>query len=400
MENRHAKKLFYGGEANFKGNFIVKIYLSDKFVNGFDEAALVLCKNNLDQLNKIDLKKFKFIIISLEIAGTFNDLKYKNINNLIFKSKENISFFKEGDLIELSADGSLGRIFILYRMESSDNVIVPTNRCNNKCIMCPQPIYINESGTIDISRIEKIFSLIDRQTNFLTITGGEPTLLKESLIKILKICKNYLPNAKILLLTNGRMLSYISFVDAINSVGLKFLELGIPIHSYYGKGHDSITQVPDSFAQTIKAIKNLIASKNNIEIRVVIQKNNYLDLTKIADFIIKEIPDVNRVSFIGMEALGWALKNIKDVWIPYQEIKDHLEKAVLKLLTHKVNVNIYNIPPCKVGEILRPLCAKSISDYKVRFLPECNLCKEKENCGGIFYSSLRFIKEEGVIPIK
>ncbi len=397
--DKQAEKLLYGGDANFKGNFVVKIYLSDKFVGDYSEASLLVCENNIKQLNKINIKKFKFIIISPEVGDFFDNSKYKDANLLIFKSKEDISFLKEGDIIELSSDGKLSRFFILYRTGFNDNVIVPTNRCNNKCIMCPQPIYINEDRMPDISKIEKIIGMINKQTKFLTITGGEPTLLKEDLIKILKICKNYLPDAKISILTNGRMFSYISFVDAINSVGLKFLEIGIPIHSYNEIIHDSITLVPNSFSQTIKGIKNLVASNNNVEIRVVLQKKNYLDLSKIADFIIREIPDIARVSFVGMETLGWCLKNINDTWVPYKEIKDHLEKAVLRLLTHKINVNIYNIPLCKVNETLWPLCAKSISGYKVRYFPECNLCKEKENCGGVFVSSLNFIKKEGMVPI-
>lgn len=397
MGNEHAEKLFYGGEANFNGNFIVKIYLDSQTITNRTDSALLICENNINNIKNIVFTKFNFIIISSEVADEIDNLNIDK-KQKIFKANEIISFLNEGDIVELLSHDKFSRIFILYRIESDSNIIIATNHCNNKCIMCPQPIYISEDDNVNLPKIEKVVSMMDKQTKFLTITGGEPTLLKEGLIQILRLCKSYLPNTKIAILTNGRMFSYNSLVDAINSVGLKFLEIGIPIHSYDEEVHDYITQTPNSFNQTIIGIKNLTTSNNNIEIRIVIQKNNYLVLNKIADFIISEIPEINRVSFIGMEMLGSAVKNSKAVWVTYQKIGSNLKEAILKLLMHRIKVNIYNIPLCKVDKDLKPLCAKSISDYKIRYLSECELCNEKENCGGIFVSSLNFVKQEGVNP--
>jgi His-Xaa-Ser system radical SAM maturase HxsC len=241
--------------------------------------------------------------------------------------------------------------------------------------------------------------MMNRQTKFLTITGGEPTLLKNGLVEILSFCKKYLPMTQIEILSNGRMFFYCSFVDAISSVGIKFLEVGVPLHSWNEKGHDQITLVPGSFVQTVTGIKNLANSNINVEIRVVIQKGNYLELTDIANFIIKEMPNVKRVSFIGMEMLGSAIKNSENIWVNYQEIGLNLKDSIFKLLTHGIKVNIYNIPLCKIDVDLRSLCVKSISDYKVRYLEECDSCKLKDECGGIFVSSKNFVKNEGVVAI-
>jgi His-Xaa-Ser system radical SAM maturase HxsC len=398
MEDKKAEKLFYSGTANFVGSYMFKVYRSDDLVDNKSRAALVVDENNIDNVEKFILDKFDLILVTQGIS----DEKIKEIviaNIKVFRSNEDISFLSEGDIFEVAGNNQSSRFFILYRKDSSSNFIITTNHCNNKCIMCPQPINISEDNDVDLLRIENILKLMDKQTRFLTITGGEPTLLKQGLLDILRMCKKYLPNTKIAILSNGRMFSYISLVDAINSVGVKFLEIGIPIHSYSADGHDYITQVSDSFNQTIKGIKNLIASRNNVEIRVVIQKHNYLELDKVANFIVQEMIGISRVSFIGMEMLGSAVINAKSVWVPYKDINESLTKAILKLLTHGIHADIYNIPPCKISSEFRSLCAKSISDYKVRYLEECNSCAMKNDCGGIFASSLNLIKEEGVSPI-
>jgi His-Xaa-Ser system radical SAM maturase HxsC len=398
MEEKNIEKLFYTGEARFNGEFIVKIHLSDKFVDERSNSALLLCEKNKNDITESELSKFDMVLVA---PSALSVLQKINVGSKIkvVKSREDLSFLEEGDIIELFANGNIAKIIVLYRLNSNSNVIVATNLCNNKCTMCPQPVHVSSSTNSNIARIEKILRLMDRQTKFLTITGGEPTLLKEDLIQTLEMCKRILPNTKIQLLTNGRMFSYISFVDAINSVGLKSLEIGIPLHSDNESAHDLVTQNQKSFRQTVTGIKNLISSGNNIEIRVVIQKNNYLDLEKIADFIIVELVGVNKISFMGMEMLGSAAMNVENVWVPYSEIGKKLRAAILKLLTHNFKVDIYNIPLCKIDEDLRPLCAKSISDYKVRYLPECESCKEKNVCGGVFSSSLNLVKGEGINPI-
>ena len=398
MEEKSVEKLFCFGKSNFTGNFIVKLCLGSNLTSDITKMALLVSEENIDNITAVELNAFQCIVASSEILNKLDNLKLdKNIK--IFKSQDNISFFNEGDIVELISDDKMTKLFVLYRIKSNNNVIIATNHCNNKCIMCPQPIYINKQDDVNTARVEQIIKLMDKNTKYLTITGGEPTLLKEKLVQILIMCKKYLPNIRIQLLSNGRMFFYKSLVDQMNSVGIKFLELGIPIHSNNESIHDLITQIPKSFTQTITGVENLIASKNNVEIRIVIHKKNYLDLEKISDLIVERLSGIDRVSFMGMEMLGSAIQNSDDVWVPYKEMVNDLKGAILKLLTHNIKVSIYNIPLCKIDEDLRPLCAKSISDYKVRYLTECEECKEKNNCGGIFVSSLSFLKKEGINPI-
>ena len=75
-----------------------------------------------------------------------------------------------------------GIIRILYRDDSNDNAIVVTNQCNSNCIMCPDSdIVRNTRENPDIKKLIEQVKYIPNDTKHITITGGEPGLLKENL---------------------------------------------------------------------------------------------------------------------------------------------------------------------------------------------------------------------------
>ena len=81
-------------------------------------------------------------------------------------------------------------IRVLYRDDSEDNAIVVTNQCNSNCIMCPDSDAVrNTKENPDIKKLLKQIRCIPDDTKHITITGGEPGLLKENLLKLLEVIK-------------------------------------------------------------------------------------------------------------------------------------------------------------------------------------------------------------------
>ena len=394
MADTKKKRLIYNGDANFAGNKILKISKSEDDDEG---NAILISSDDFDK--SIINNKNKFFVVSGKLINRKSSLLKKYPKANFFFASNDLSFLQSGDIIELRANGIQSKLLILFSFFSKDNTLVLTNACNNGCIMCPLPVAFSDMNDFSLARIKKIISLMPSTLNHLTISGGEPTLLKDKFIDVLSYCKNYLPNTTILVLTNGRMLSYKSFVDAIDSVSIRNLSFGIPIHSHLKEVHDKITGVKKSFEQTIDGILNLLHKNYNVELRVVINKKNYKDLNKISELVINRLSGVSRVSFMGMELLGRALQNKKDIWVEYKAIKNYLQKASVILLANGIKVNIFNIPICKVDDEYRSLCKQSISDYKVEYLEECESCQKKSECGGIFFSSLNEVRKEGVKPI-
>lgn len=101
-----------------------------------------------------------------------------------------------------------------------------------------------------------------------------------------------------------------NFAEELSKYNYSNLLLGIPIHSDYSGDHDYITQVQGSYSETLKGLYNLATVKIPIELRVVINKINYLRLPQISNFIYKNLPFVDYISFMGLEDTGYSVKII------------------------------------------------------------------------------------------
>ena len=291
-------------------------------------------------------------------------------------------------------------IRVLYRDDSNDNAIVVTNQCNSNCIMCPDAEIVR--NTKDVPYIEKILEqirCIPNDTNHITITGGEPGMIKENLLRILAECKKYLPDTDFLLLSNGRIFSNTEYTIKTKEYAPKYFRIAIPLYADNENLHDEITQTKGSFKQTLLGIKKLIENKIDVEIRIVVLKKNFKELENIAKLIVKEIPEVKMVNIMALEMTGNAFKNKKEVWVDYEKIRDYLYNACIFLLKTGIITNLYNFPLCNLDKRLYSIAHKSITDYKVRYMERCEECLVKDQCGGFFNSTIN-VKSIKVKPIK
>ena len=93
--------------------------------------------------------------------------------------------------------------------------------------------------------------------------------------------------------------------------------------------------------------------------------------------------------------MGNAAKNKGSVWIDYREAFFKSKKAIQLLVRNGVDVKLYNFPLCAVEREYWGICMKSISGYKVKFGPECDLCNVKSLCGGVFASTHSVVNFRG-----
>lgn len=291
-------------------------------------------------------------------------------------------------------------IKVLYRDDSEDNAILVTNQCNSNCIMCPDSDFVrNTNENPDIRKILEQISCIPDDTKHITITGGEPGLLKEDLINVLRKCKECLPETEFLLLSNGRIFSNTLFVNKVKENIPNNIRIAIPIYANSAEIHDSITRATDSFEQAVIGIKKLLNRDIPVEIRIVVLKKNYNILEEIANFIKREFPKVTIVNIMALEMTGNAYKNREEVWVNFDKIKEPIYRTSKILIEAGIETNLYNFPLCNLDEKVYSISRKSITDYKVRYKPECIECKAKEKCGGFFNSTIN-VKEIKIEPIK
>lgn len=306
-----------------------------------------------------------------------------------------VDHLQAGDVIALD---SHGYVRTLYRRNSPHNALFATDRCNSYCLMCSQP----PKKVDDQSRVWellRLIDLIDPETKELGITGGEPTLLKDGLIEILAKCKERLPNTAIHILSNGRLFCYESFARRLAAVGHPDLMIGIPVYSDLDHEHDYVVQANGAFNQTMTGLHNLGRYGVPVEIRVVVHALTYQRLPRLAEFLYRNLTFASHVALMGLELMGLAIPNLNTLWLDPWDYRQQLREATLFLAARGMNVSVYNHQLCTVSEDIWPYCRKSISDWKNEYLPVCNDCSKRTDCGGFFTSVVQRRVSAHIKPI-
>lgn len=292
---------------------------------------------------------------------------------------DNLISLHEGDVINISNDGEIN---FLYEIGSTSNAIFATARCNHQCIMCAQPPIKQEKDKTNFNL--HLINLFDKDTREVGITGGEPTMIGDRLFDLIRHIEKKCPKAAITILSNGVKFADIDYAAKLASCRHHDLQIDIPIFSDIADLHNHIVGAK-TFYKTIQGLYNLAQFGQRIGLRVVIHKQTYKRLPQLADYIYHNFPFVAQVAFMQMEVTGWAEKNLKDLWIdPYYYNKE-LRESVLLLNDRGITTYIYNAQLCILPPDLYPFAKKSISEWKDIYLPLCNECKLKSECGDLQY---------------
>jgi His-Xaa-Ser system radical SAM maturase HxsC len=276
----------------------------------------------------------------------------------------------------------------LYKVGSPHNSILATNRCNCRCVMCPQPPADDPENLLEYNL--KLISLMDsKNTEYLGITGGEPTLLGADLIRLVRVCREKLPQTQLTLLTNGRKLKDLDLARDLVKAGFPNLIMEIPLFADNDTEHDAIMGVKGSFYETIEGLYNLARLGQPVGLRTVLHSLTINRLTQYAEYIYRNLPFVVQVAFMGMETIGFARDNLDRLWVDPYEYKEQLLSAVKHLARRMVGVSIYNHQLCILPSDLWPYARKSITTWKQTYLPICKECLVIDQCGGFFGTGIK-----------
>lgn len=277
-------------------------------------------------------------------------------------------------------------------IESNDNSLFVTAQCNNKCVMCCQPpTQCDDIEKYFIQNIELIKSAPKGLKN-IGITGGEPTLLGDKLFEYIRIIREYLPDTSIHILSNGRIFKDADYTHKLKDAGGEKLFVGVPLHSDFINDHNHIAGAESAYEETITGLYNLASEEICIELRIVINALNYTRLPQMAEFIFKNLTFVSWVALMGMEHIGYAIKNQSTIWIEPKQYSTQLADATLYLSQVGIPVSIYNVPLCLLDKRVHKYACQSISDWKTLYLDECEMCSMRSDCCGLFATSHRIFK--------
>lgn len=290
--------------------------------------------------------------------------------------------FSEGDIVVLEGDS--GFVRSLYRPFERHHSLFVTERCNSNCLMCSQPPKDKDDVEALTKRNQDLISLMSPVPEYLTITGGEPTLLGDHLFNLISLLKTSLPKTELHLLTNGRTFAWPEYAQRFAAVQHPNLCVGVPLYSDFAGEHDYIVQAKGAFDQTVAGLHQAARNSIRVEVRVVLHRLTIPRLTRLVEYIYRNLTFVEHVALMGLEYVGYTPRNIDELWIDPFDYQKELEEAVSYLAMRDMAVSIYNHQLCVLSRSLWPYAQKSISDWKNLYLPECERCSALGDCGGLF----------------
>lgn len=300
---------------------------------------------------------------------------------IVHRARE-IDHLRSEDIIVM--EPASGFVRSLYRPADTHNSIFVTERCNSNCLMCSQPPKDRDDTQELTERNFELIRLIRPIPEYLTITGGEPTLLEDKLFDLIKALKDRMPNTAIHILTNGRRFAWSDFTRRFAEIGHPNLTLGIPLYSDVASDHDYVVQAKDAFDQTVMGLHNLARWGQRVEIRVVLHAKTTTRLPELAEFIYRNLTFVEHIALMGLEYIGYTPRNVNLLWIDPYDYQDRLAEAVRIFRLRSMNVSIYNHQLCVLRPDLWRYAKKSISDWKNIYLDQCANCAVRDDCGGFF----------------
>ena len=171
----------------------------------------------------------------------------------------------------------------IIRRDSQHNTILFTEQCDERCVMCSQPPREVDDQWL-VALYAEAITLADEGVR-IGISGGEPTLYKEELFKLLEQSAEKRPDLSFHILTNAQHFE-IKDRQRLKNIHNKIEILwGIPLYSSISNEHDEIVNKAGAFDSLIENLYILASSGGAIELRTVLMKKNFIGLPFLAKFL-------------------------------------------------------------------------------------------------------------------
>ncbi|MHB0952505.1 MAG: His-Xaa-Ser system radical SAM maturase HxsC [Allorhizobium sp.] len=268
----------------------------------------------------------------------------------------------------------------LVRAKSKHNTFLVTEQCDQLCVMCSQPPKKYHSDIFDQLAIA---ATLAPNGAYIGISGGEPLLHKERLFQLLRRVIAKRPDLRFHILSNGQHFEP-EDTSFLQEHGPDRVLWGIPLYAAEPELHDQIVGKAGAFARLQTNFAMLAETGASIELRTIVLKQNWSSLPDLADYISTRLPFISTWALMQLESIGYGRMNwnisFQDTSVDFR----NLGTAANIALAHGLNVSFFNFPLCTVPFNYRQYAPSTISDWKRKYLPQCDRCEIQSTCGGFF----------------
>ena len=268
----------------------------------------------------------------------------------------------------------------LIRSASRHNTLLVTEQCDQLCVMCSQP---PKPFHNDLFRPFFEACLLAPRNAVIGISGGEPLLHKARLFDFLFMVHLNRPDIHFHVLTNAQHFEEAD-IEFLRQLDQNKITWGVPIYASTAETHDRIVGKLGAYATLQKGLTVLARSGASIELRTVVLRSNLSVLAALARTIATRFAYCTVWAIMQLENIGYGRKNWQLEFVDSSTDFAAVKAGVDVALAFGINVSLYNFPLCTVPSGYRVYCCASISDWKQKFLPECDHCTARHACCGFF----------------
>lgn len=264
---------------------------------------------NKDENYTMIWNSFNGAIIKLE-----NEIAQQLLNN---KISSDLKYFNDlletGIIIEENIDEYLmvkekEQEILQQEQNKMSIVITPTLKCNYRCIYCFEAGK-EKKKVMDYSDADKVINYIENKCKTLKLKnlvitwfGGEPMLCYDIILyigeKVKQICEKYSVEFGSRMITNGSLLNLEKTKNMVEKCNLKLLQITVD-----GLEEEYIQKKGTNKQSFEKVINNIIelSSLVRIKVRLNVDKSNYDEVVKVANFLLVEKNLKNKIDIYFAE---------------------------------------------------------------------------------------------------
>lgn len=215
--------------------------------------------------------------------------------NKIFASPCLYEFIEKGYWVEPKEESKQYKQAYLNFIDERDKdeiqlFFVPTYNCNFACTYCYQDDYKNLDFPINNELIDSFFNYIKQQfagrKKYITIFGGEPLLnsaKQKSIIKYLIDRSNEF-GIQLCFVTNGYSLN--NYIDLLKTAHIREIQVTLDGTEKIHNSRRFLKGGNGTFINIVKGIDACLSNNININLRVVVDKENIDNLPELAKYAI------------------------------------------------------------------------------------------------------------------
>lgn len=284
----------------------------------------------------------------------------------------------EGDVLLLQPGRQIAQRLI--RANSKHNTFLVTERCDQLCVMCSQP---PKKTHVDYFRHFSAAAVLAPKDAVIGISGGEPTLYKDDLFRLLEFALTMRPDLRFHVLSNGQHFEERDIDFLQSDLGRRIL-WGVPLYAAEPELHDDLVGKAGAFERLMDSLAILCRSGAPVELRTVLMRANVKTLPTLAQFIVDQVPFADPWAIMQAENIGFAKNRWPELFFDHSLDFGPIAEAIDTTRVHGIAATLYNFPLCTVPLAYRRFAPSTISDWKRRFEPRCEGCIAKPFCSGFF----------------